>query len=185
VPDAVVSSSARRYAEAAFAVARDAGALDTWVAAIDDLAVLFTNADLRAVLASPTVETTVKRDILERLVPDLPLMVRNFLAILANRERLAQIPHIAQAFRERVNRERGVLTAEVTTAVPLDPESERTVMQRLGTFLNHDPDRLAISTRVDPDIIGGVVARIGDTLIDDSVRGRLDRLRRALAADGR
>jgi F-type H+-transporting ATPase subunit delta len=119
---------------------------------------------------------------LDRLVPEMPPVVRNFTHILVERDRLEQVPDIAEAFRERVNRERGILTAEVTTAIPLDEGMERSVAQKLGVYLDHDPRRLVIRSRVDPDIIGGVVARIGDTLIDDSVRGRLERLRRVLGA---
>jgi F-type H+-transporting ATPase subunit delta len=70
----------------------------------------------------------------------------------------------------------------VTTATPLDDAAQRLVAERLGTYLGRPADRIAIQARVDPSIIGGVVARVGDTLIDDSVRGRLERLRRTLAS---
>jgi F-type H+-transporting ATPase subunit delta len=65
--------------------------------------------------------------------------------------------------------------------VPIDADLQRVLAERLGAYLKHDPQRVTVLSRVDPSIIGGVVARIGDTLIDDSVRGRLQRLRRALA----
>src|SRR5216683_372875 len=71
--------------------------------------------------------------------------------------------------------------ADATTAVPLDAEMERLVAQRLAAYLHRDADKVIIRSRVDPAIIGGVVARVGDQLIDDSVRGRLERLRRTLA----
>jgi F-type H+-transporting ATPase subunit delta len=133
-------------------------------------------------LASPAVRPDVKRATLDRLVPNLPSLVRNFLSILAARDRLGQIPEIAAAFEERVNEERGVVTAEITTAIPLEPALEQTIRQRLGTYFHRDPSQVAVRSRVDPAIIGGVVAQVGDTLIDDSVRGRIARLRRALVA---
>ncbi len=182
---AILSGSARRYAAAAFGVARDAGDLDTWLRAIDEVALLFHDARASAILTSPAVDAGDKRAVLDRLVPNLPSLVRNFLNILIERDRLSEAAGIADAFRELVNRERGILTADVTTAIPLEPDMERTIAQRLGTHLGHDSSRLVIRSRVDPKIIGGVVARVGDTLIDDSVQGRLERLRRVLTPSGR
>ena len=179
---AIISASSRRYAEAAYGVAREAGEVDAWLAALDGLAGLMGNATVRTALVSPMVRPNEKRVVLRELVPDATQYLSNFLGILVDRHRVQQIPQIAQAFRERVYQDRDILRAEVTTAVPLDAQSEQTVAQRLGQFLNHDPSRLVIESRVDPSIIGGVVARVGDTLIDDSIRGRLERLRRAITS---
>jgi F-type H+-transporting ATPase subunit delta len=181
VPTAIISSSARRYAAAAYGVASEAGEVDTWLAALDRVASLMDNATVRAALTSPVVKPDEKRSVLAELAGTASQYLRNFLAILVDRNRVRFIPEIAQAFRDQVYQERHVLTAEVTTAVPLDPQSQQTVAQRLGDYLHHDPQRLVIESRVDPNIIGGVVARVGDTLIDDSVRGRLERLRRSIA----
>ncbi len=112
-----------------------------------------------------------------------PEQVRNLLHILAERDRLDDVRAIALALREFVNQERGMITAEVTTAVPLDAELEQSVAAtaRRATCGAIRP-RLTIARRVDPSIIGGVVARIGDTIIDDSVRGRIERLRHTLTS---
>lgn len=181
MPSEILSASARRYADAAFAVAKESGDYDVWLATLEDVARVMRMASARAVFVSPAVSAVEKQHALERLFPGLPPMVANFLRILAERDRLDQVQQVAQALRALVNEERGVVTAEVTTAVPLDAELERTVADRLGAYLRHDPARLAIRSRVDPNIIGGVVARVGDTLIDDSVRGRIERLRHSLS----
>ena len=118
---------------------------------------------------------------LEALFPNQTPHMSNFLRLLTQSDRLKVIPDIAEALQEQVNRERGIITAEVTTAFPIDANLERLLAQRLGGYLKHDPERVQLRSRVDPSIIGGVVARIGDTLIDDSVRGRIERLRRTLA----
>ncbi|MBI2755718.1 MAG: F0F1 ATP synthase subunit delta [Chloroflexi bacterium] len=178
----MITSSARRYAVAAFGVAQESGELDAWQAALDRAASLLQDPSARLAFSSPAVNPESKRAALDQLVPVAPRTARNFLHILIERDRFATIATIAEAFRERVNTERGVIAAEVTTAVPLDAESTRLIAERLGRFLGHDPGKLNIRPRVDPAIIGGVIARVGDTLIDDSVRGRLERLRRALAS---
>jgi F-type H+-transporting ATPase subunit delta len=162
-------------------VANQSGDYDTWLNGLAEFARILQMPSARVIFTSPAIPATQKRAALGRLLPNLPPLVRNFLYILADRDRLGQVPDIREAMIERVNEQRGVITADVTTAIPLDPDLERTVAQRLGAYLKHDPQRITIRTRVDPSIIGGVVARIGDTLIDDSVRGRIQRLRRTLA----
>jgi F-type H+-transporting ATPase subunit delta len=161
-------------------VARQSGDYDTWLNGLAEFSRILQMPSARVIFTSPAIPASQKRGALGRLLPNLPPMVRNFLYILADRDRLGQVPNIREAMIERVNEQRGVITAEVTTAIPLDADLERTVAQRLGAYLKHDPQRITIRTRVDPAIIGGVVARVGDTLIDDSVRGRIQRLRRAL-----
>jgi F-type H+-transporting ATPase subunit delta len=175
------SASARRYAAAAMQVAGESGDYDMWLNGLAEFSRILQMPSARVVFTSPAIPASQKRAALGRLLPNLPPLVRNFLYILADRDRLGQVSDIREAMIERVNEQRGVITADVTTAIPLDPDLERTVAQRLGAYLKHDPQRITIRTRVDPSIIGGVVARIGDTLIDDSVRGRIQRLRRTLA----
>ncbi|MDQ3811565.1 MAG: ATP synthase F1 subunit delta, partial [Chloroflexota bacterium] len=147
----------------------------------DELTRILQMPSARTIFSSPTVAAAQKRAALDRLLPRAAPDTRNFLHILAERDRLDEVPGIAEALRESINRQRGIVTAEVTTAVPLDAELERLIGQRLASYLNRQPQQIVIRGRVDPAIIGGVVARVGDRLIDDSVRGRLERLRRALA----
>src|SRR5205807_2121200 len=97
---------------------------------------------------------------LDRLLPNTPPTLRNFLHIVADRDRLDESQGIAEALRDLINKRRGVLIAEVTTAVPLDAELERGLTQRLATYLNRQPAQIALKARVDPNIIGGVVARV-------------------------
>ena len=116
-----------------------------------------------------------------KVAPDATPTIRNFLHILAERDRLDEVPGISDALRDLINQKRGIITADVTTAIPLDGTMERLVAGRLAEHLGRDPEKVTIRSRIDPAIIGGVVARIGDQVIDDSVRGRIERLRRTLA----
>jgi len=179
------SATAKRYATAAFNVASQAGDYDAWLNSLADFARMLNMPSARTVFMSPAVPTPQKRAALDQLLPNASPMVANFLHILADRDRLDEVPGIAEALRDLINQQRGIVTAEVTTAVPLDADMTRLVAQRLATYLNRDPDKVTIRARVDPAIIGGVVARVGDRLIDDSVRGRLERLRRTLAGTTR
>jgi F-type H+-transporting ATPase subunit delta len=181
VPASRVSASAQRYARAAFQVASDAADLDGWLSMLRAAAELLEHPNARIALTSPAVPAHEKQAVIERVFPNLSTSQRNFLRILAQRGILRDLPAMTQAFGEFLNKHRGIITAEVTTAVPIDADLQRVLAERLGAYLKHDPQRVTVLSRVDPSIIGGVVARIGDTLIDDSVRGRLQRLRRALA----
>lgn len=175
------SASARRYASAAFTVAEQSGDFDAWLATLDEVSRIFRTPSARTIFLSPTVPPAQKAAAVERLVPKATPIMRNFLRILIDRDRMAEVPGIAEALRELINQRRGIITAEVTTAVPLDAELERLVTSRLAAHFGRDPQRVIIRAHVDPAIIGGVVARVGDQVIDDSVRGRLERLRRTLA----
>jgi len=165
---------------AAFTVAAEAGDFDLWLSTLDELARILRMPSARTVLISPTVAPSDKRAALDRLLPSATPVIRNFLHIIADRGRLGDVPGMAEALREMINKRRGIVTADVTTAVPIDAQTEQVVMQRLASYLQREPSQVMIRTHVDPNIIGGVVARIGDQLIDDSVRGRLERLRRSL-----
>jgi F-type H+-transporting ATPase subunit delta len=175
------SASQRRYASAAFTVAGRSGDFDAWLSALGEIARVLQMPSARTVLMSPAVPAHQKTAALDRILPNIAAPIRNFLHILVDRDRLDEVPGIVEALRDLINAQRGIITAEVTTAVPLDAELERVVAERLATYLGRDPQKLSIRSHVDPSIIGGVVARVGDEVIDDSVRGRIERLRRTLA----
>lgn len=175
------SASARRYASAAFTVAGQTGDYDAWLQALAELSRILRMPSARSVFLSPAVPASQKAAAVDRMLPNAPQLVHNFTHILIDRDRLDEVPDILEALTDLVNTQRGIITADVTTAIPLDPELERLVAQRLADRFGRDPRKVSIRSRVDPSIIGGVVARVGDQVIDDSVRGRLERLRRTLA----
>jgi F-type H+-transporting ATPase subunit delta len=175
------SASQRRYASAAFTVAARTGDYDAWLQALGEVARVLQMPSARIVFMSPAVPAVQKAAALDHILPNAAPLVRNFLHILVDRDRVDEVPGILDALRELIEAQRGITTADVTTAVPLDAEMERLVAQRLATHLGRDPQKMSIRARVDPSIIGGVVARVGDQVFDDSVRGRIERLRRTLA----
>ena len=162
-------------------VAGESDDYDAWLTTLSELARILRIPSARTVFMSPSVPTSQKRAALDRLLPNASPMIQNFLHILADRDRLDEVPGIVDALRDLINQKRGIITADVTTAIPLDGTMERLVAGRLAAHLGRDPDKVTIRSRIDPAIIGGVVARIGDQVIDDSVRGRIERLRRTLA----
>ena len=99
--------------------------------------------------------------------------------LLIAKGRITLLPEVAQQFERLLNQAQNVVVAEVTTAIPLDAAEEARVAQQLSGMTGKE---VRIQTRVDPTIQGGLIARIGDRVIDGSVRTRLAMLRRELAA---
>ncbi|HLH21461.1 MAG TPA: F0F1 ATP synthase subunit delta [Chloroflexota bacterium] len=175
----MIRSAARRYADAVFDLAKQENSYDAWSTDLDRLAALLEVPVAARALTSPVVSPAQKMRVIEAEVPNLMPHTRNLLQLLLHRDRLGLLPDIAAAFHERLNRERGIVTAQVTTAEPLDAAAQAALVAKLSAYVGK---QVRLETSVDPSIIGGVVARIGDQLIDGSVRGRLETLRRRLAA---
>lgn len=175
---ATLRGSARRYAEAIFAIASEQETFDAWLGDLERVRELMADPTAEQVLTSPAVPEQERQQALERLLPDLKPEAKNFLRLLVARGRLDLAPEILIALRERVDQARGVVTAHVTSAVELDAALEQVLAERLA---RHTGRQVRLEVSVDPELIGGIVAQIGDELIDDSVRGRLRRLRERLA----
>jgi F-type H+-transporting ATPase subunit delta len=174
------SGSARRYAEALFSIARDRGSIDAWADELAQLRALAMNRGGMRVLESPELSLAKKEEIIQAAAGPLSPETTALVKILLQRGRVELIPALADAFNERVRKHRGIELANVTTAVPLEEAERRLVTQWLNARLGQTVE---IEEHVDPNIIGGVVARVGDQLIDASVRGRLETLRRRLKGD--
>jgi F-type H+-transporting ATPase subunit delta len=172
------SSTARRYAEAAFDVAHQDGNADQWLADLRRVQQLLDRPIVRQYFEEPNVSREEKVETLPRLFPDLPEHVLNLLRILTNKHRMHLIPAVADELERLIRESRGITEATVTVARPVDEQERREIAQRLGTLLGK---QVVIHTEVDESIIGGIVIRIGDQLMDASVAGRFERLRQELA----
>jgi F-type H+-transporting ATPase subunit delta len=172
----------KRYAQAIFELAREGDAFDAWQHDLDTMAQLVADEQGRQLFENPKVDTAQKYAVAERLLrPRVRPEALNLARLLIGRDRFAQADRLAVAFTELVREHRGIAVAEVTTAVALDEVATEDVRRRLGAMMGK---QVELRPRVDPSIIGGIVARVGDYLIDGSVTGQLSRLRARLL-DGR
>lgn len=177
-------SSAARYARALFDVAQKES--DVTKVQQDLTAVVATvagNPDLARVLASHTVPELARRNIIvsigEKLGVAVP--VGKLLGLLAERRRLELLPDIAAVYTERLHAHRNVLQAEVATAAPLSAEATRSLEASLSGVTGK---QVTMRVSVDPTLLGGVVARVGSTVYDGSVRTQLKKMRDQLVAQG-
>jgi F-type H+-transporting ATPase subunit delta len=171
---------ARPYAKAAFEYARDHEALDSWSQALSFLSVAVADDVVRHRLSSPKLDSEQKVSLLVELIPEQQdEALQRFLTVLADQGRLMALSSIADQFEHlRAEHEQRV-EVNVTSAYELDSQQETKLANALKKRLNRE---ISITTQVDKSLIGGVILRAGDTVIDGSVRGRLNRLSDALTA---
>lgn len=175
-----VAGAAKRYAQAAFDIAREQGTLDQWEQDLQRLAGALANPTVSEFFESPAVPVAAKRQAIEGILPDpSQQLVRNLALLLLERGRLPQLPQVAEVFQHLLLQERGIAIAEVTTAVPLSPDEEAEVRERVAALIGK---QVEMRPRVDPDIIGGIVVRVEDNLIDGSVRTQLHQLRQRMVS---
>jgi F-type H+-transporting ATPase subunit delta len=171
-------TSARRYAESIFAIAKEHNSFDRW---LDDLATLrglFTNPDMARLLADPKPSVAEKEAVVEKLLAGkVDRLTLNTALLLIRREHVEAAADLEREFQQMVNDYRGVAVAQVTTAVELDAAQRQMVKDRLEVLTAKHVD---LQTHVDKTIIGGFVARVGDVLIDASLATRLQVLRQDL-----
>lgn len=170
--------AARRYARAAFSLASDRGELDAWERNLRSLAAVLASGEAQAFVAGRQVPREAKEAFLQRTAGDLTPLVWNLVRLLSVKGRLAILPQIAEAFQELVDDARGVAHAQVLTAVQLGDDEQQAMARRLSELTGK---QVTVHAHEAPEILGGLVARIGDELIDGSTRSKLEALRRQLA----
>ena len=177
-------SSAARYARALFDVAQQEADVTVVQAQLNEVVEAVTgHADLSRVLSSRSVPEAARRNIISSVGQALNVAppVGKLLALLAERGRLELLPEIAAVYTERLLEHQNVVQADVTTAVPLAPEAERQLEESLRSATGK---QITMRVTVDPTLLGGVVARVGSTVYDGSVRTQLKKMRDQLVAQG-
>jgi len=176
-------TAAARYARALFDVAlHEKTDLELVERTLADFNELFEqHAALKRVLLNPAVPVPRKRAAMLELtaLAKAPSIPAKLLVLLAERDRLILLPDLLAAYRERLMSYRNVVRAEVTTAVPLTEARMSAIEQRLAQLTG---SKVALETRVDPAIIGGVVARVGSVVYDASLTRQLQKMKERLGA---
>ncbi|MBF8223606.1 F0F1 ATP synthase subunit delta [Halomonas sp. 328] len=177
---AELSTVARPYAKAAFEYARDHQALTTWSEWLAKLGQVVADAEMQKVLSSPKLSADRKVTLLAEIAElKLDSGLTNYLAMLAEQGRLAALGAVAEQFEVLRAEHEQRLDVTVVSAFALDDKQQQKLAKALKKRLNRE---ISIITQVDSSLLGGVILRAGDTVIDGSARGRLNRLRESLSA---
>jgi F-type H+-transporting ATPase subunit delta len=173
-----------RYARALFDVAvRERADLERVGQDLAGFSDLFDNQEtLKKVLLNPAVPVPRKRAAVVELTKRLEVapIVGKLLALLAERDRLIVLPDLVASYQERVLEYQKIVRAELTTATPLDAANAQAIEQRLAQATGR---RVRLQTRVDPGIIGGLVAKVGSTVYDGSVTRQLEKMKQRLVGN--
>ncbi len=173
------TASVRRYAQAVFEIAIENDQLEQWLGDLRLLGAAVETEGFGELLDSPQIPADRKVAVVDEAFGDsVGQLARNLIALLATRNLTGITPSVADEYARLMDAHQGIQRAEVVTAVPMNDEQQAKVTAMLRDVVGQD---VVLSARVDPDVLGGVVARVGDRIIDGSTRTRLDNLRRNLA----
>ena len=176
----IQASLAGRYASALFGLARDERQIDAVGRSLELLSqALVDSRDLAELAASPLIDREQAGKAFGAVAQQLALdpVTTNFLGVLARNGRKNQLQNVIRAFRRLSAEHRGETTAEVVTAHPLKDDQITALKAQLRSRAGRD---VAIETRVDPEILGGIVVKMGSQMIDASIRTKLNRLAEAM-----
>jgi F-type H+-transporting ATPase subunit delta len=176
---AFVSRYASAFLDVITAARLDTVAIDRQFA--DFLATWSGSLDLREFFANPAIPAAQKVSFLDKLNAKMGLQkeLRNLLAVLINNGRIGEVAEVAAAYRKLLQDQLGIRQAEIVTARELDAMERTALLATVGKLAGA---RIEASFKLDKSILGGTVVRIGSTVYDGSVRGRLDRLKEALVS---
>jgi F-type H+-transporting ATPase subunit delta len=175
----MASGSAKRYVQAVVELAREQGSFDAWQRDLGVLRAVVSDADVRVFLDNPSVPVADKVRAVDAVMTGTQPEAKNLAHMLIERRRTGIIQDLADLFDEAALAEKGIVLVDVTTAEPLDDAGQNLVREHLSRLLGKNVE---LRPHVDPEIIGGLVARAGDQVIDGSVVNQLRRLRARLAA---
>ena len=171
---------ARRYAEAAFEIALRDDTVDAWLDQLTRLGQATSDQSVVRTLENPKVPLESRHQVLLNVLGgDALPQVANVVGLVLRRRRVDSLGDIAREFRRLYNRRAGIVEATATSALPLADDEVAAIRTRLEQMTK---GKVELDMQVDPQLLGGVQVRIGDLLIDGSVRGRLERLRGRLAS---
>ncbi|HET8815372.1 MAG TPA: ATP synthase F1 subunit delta [Solirubrobacterales bacterium] len=174
-----MADAARVYAEALFEVGRDRGKLDALQAQLGQFAdAVDGNRELQVFFFSPYLSSTEKKEGISRAILGAEPELINFLDLLVDKHRMTEVFRIRRELDELWKQENRRIDVTVTSAVELDPA----VVEKIGQEVERQTgEKVDLSSRVDADVLGGIVLQVGNMVLDASIRNRLEKLRKSVA----
>jgi F-type H+-transporting ATPase subunit delta len=170
---------AQVYARSVFEVAREQGSLDELREQIGQFAdAVNENRELAVFFFSPYFSTKEKQEALGRILDGASPILMNFLSLLIENHRMPVIFRIRQEYERLWQEENRMLPVQITSAIALDDATTASLGETIGERAGR---KVTLATIVDPDILGGVIVRVGNSILDASIRNRLEQLRRHVA----
>ncbi len=169
--------SARRYAQAIFQIAKARNNLDEWARELHKIAGIVKDQQVVDLLDNPKVSFNLKAELVKQMLGKADELVLNLCNLLISKGKLKNVDQIADEYEGILDEYKGIKHATVTTAVPVDENEKQRIINQLQKITGK---KVSVRLQVNPAILGGMVARIEDTMIDGSVRSRLELLKKDL-----
>lgn len=171
------TSSAKRYAQAVFQLANEKGQLDQWAKDLTSIASVFKESGAQSILTSKKIKPSDKEKFLSETLTVVSPTAMNLARMLVAREGVGAAIEIALQYQDLLDKHRGVERGEIVTAIDLSQEQQATIASTLERIVGR---KVILTTRKDPMVVGGFVARVGGKVIDGSVRTKLLELQKDL-----
>jgi len=171
---------AKRYAKALFAVGKEDGAIEQYSEALGVMASLYDQVPpLSDALTNPMYPVDVRVRVVQDLMKAMSAspVISNFMTLLVQKKRAAALPEIAQAFQDLVNADKNICRGTVISAIELSSELKSKVARTLTSLTGKQVDLTSV---VDPSIIGGIIAKVGDLVLDGSIKSQLEGLKESI-----
>jgi len=169
----------RRYAQAVFEIALEKDELERWQSDLQKVVDAVSDGDFLAALESPKIKFEDKSRFLKERLADISPLALNLMLLLISKSGIGMIGEIALQYRRLLDAHRGVQSADITTAVLLDNKDKKKLANKLGDLVGA---KVELTANVDPDILGGIIARVGGKLLDGSTRSKLLALKKELVS---
>ncbi len=172
------SPKAKRYAQALFALAKERSATQDWLEEIEKVRSVVEEDMARLYFLSPRVRTKEKLDLASTVTQEMHPILRNLVGLLVSRQGLVLLGQISDAYRGLLDEAMGRVKASITTAASLSSTQRQRLSQSLGLALGRE---VVIDTQEDEAVIGGMIVKVDDRIIDGSVSTRLSALKKSLS----
>ena len=170
--------STRRYAQAIFEIAKEKDSLESWMQELTLLSETSQNTEFVSLVNSPTVASNQKKDFVDKIFSDsISVLGKNLILLLGSNSNFEMVPEITDLFQKMVDADKGVEKAEIISAVKLTKDDEKKIMAMIKLMVNKD---VQLINTVDPKILGGFIATVGDKIIDGSTKSKLSAMRKDL-----
>jgi F-type H+-transporting ATPase subunit delta len=173
-----VTTSVKRYAQAVFEIALESDKLEEWQSNLGKIAQLVQDTEFMALVENPKLPFELKAKLVQEILGKINPMALNLVYLLIAKGKLKNAGQIADEYERLLNNHYGIKSAEVTTAIALDATERERLSHYLEAIVGK---KIRFNTQIDPDILGGFIARIDDSLIDGSIRNKLEMLKKSLA----
>jgi F-type H+-transporting ATPase subunit delta len=172
---------AKRYSQAIFEIAKEHNTFDKWQENLQKIAVLTQDSEFVAVMENPKFSVEEKFKLLNTQLKNIDPMALNLAYILTSKGIFGLVRDVYTDYQKILDDFRGIDQAEITTAIPLNEKERQQLAARLSAITGR---KIIMTMHVDPEIIGGVIAKVGEKMIDGSTRSQLAALKNELASAG-